>query len=103
MRTYIVGWRAVAELGGEDVEDFAATPALFAVCGVGEVIRCYAPKAVVQKVRTRPWVADGCDHDGGRLWEFFSRFGALDGLDDGESHAGGWDATLAGQQREDAR
>jgi hypothetical protein len=103
VRTYVVGWRAVAEFGGEDVEDFAAAPALFAVCGVCEVVGCYASKAIVQKVRARPWVADGCDHYGRRLWEFFLRFGALDGLDDGESHARRGDATLAGQQREDAR
>jgi len=59
---YIIFYGSVSEFIGEDLEDLAAAPALFAVGVVGEVVWVHAAQVVLEVVRAGPWVA-WCGYD----------------------------------------
>jgi len=96
---FVVCQAAVAEFGGEDVEEGAVAPALFAVRVVGVVVGGDAPEVGLEVVRARPGVAGG-DGDG---WGWGEVGPAVDGRRvDGEgggceSHAWAWVAAFSCQ------
>lgn len=71
--TYIVLCWSISEFILENLQNLPSTPALFAVCVVGEVIGSNSSQSqfLVEFIRARPGITRGCDDCGRRGEDFW--------------------------------
>lgn len=103
-RILVVLSRPIPKLGGKDIQQLTSAPSLLAERVVREVIGRDPTQAVLEIIRSRPWVTR-CDCNLGWWGEWFIGRPGSKGVNlrYGQSHAGAEGATTARQKGQHSR